>query len=183
MGDIVELREILKGPQIEIGRYTYAVGGIDFNNCPCPVRIGKYCSIAKGLNINIAGGHHLDCVSTYPFDALSAWPEANKPLYAHHKGLALIIGNDVWIGKDVTIMHNSPIGDGAVIGGDTVVREAVRPYAIVLGNPAREVARRFDDATVEKLLNIRWWDWPEDKVRAYMGVITANDIEALCSIS
>jgi acetyltransferase-like isoleucine patch superfamily enzyme len=159
------------------------VGGIEFNNCPCPVRIGKYCSIAKGLNVNIEGGHHIDCVSSYPFDNLDYWPEADKPLYARQRGLELVIGNDVWIGLNVAIMHNSPIGDGAVIGAYSVVREAVRPYAIVIGNPAVEVARRFDDATVEKLLNIRWWDWPEDNVRRFMGVITANDIEALCSIS
>ncbi len=180
MPDIVELRDQLKGPNIIIGRYTYAAGPVNRNNMPCPVQIGAYCSIAAGLEFNVGGGHHLDCGSTYPFDALSYWGEANKPLYPHHKGLAVIIGNDVWIGLNVAIMHNSPIGDGAVIGAYSVVREAVRPYAIVIGNPAVEVGRRFDDATVEKLLALKWWDWPEEKVRKNMHLITGNDLEALC---
>ena len=183
MPDIVELRDQLKGPNIDIGQYTYAAGPVNFNNIPCPVRIGKYCSIAAGLEFNVGGGHHLDCVSTYPFDALDYWKEADSPLYAHHKGLAVIIGNDVWIGLKVSIMHNSPIGDGAVIGGYSVVREAVRPYAIVLGNPAKEVARRFDDETIEALLEIKWWDWPEELVRKHMKLITGKpDIEALRAV-
>lgn len=183
MPDITELRDQLKGPNIEIGRYTYASSPVNLNNMPCPIRIGKYCSIAAGLQFNVGGGHHLDCGSTFPFDAIDAWPEADGELYPHHKGLAIIIGNDVWIGLNVAIMHNSPVGDGAVIGAYSVVREAVRPYAIVIGNPAREVGRRFDDATVEKLLALKWWDWPEEKVRANIKLITSNDMEALCSVS
>ncbi len=182
MADIVELRDQLKGPSIDIGRYTYASTLPDFNNMACPVRIGKYCSIAAGLEFNVGGGHHLDCGSTYPFAALDYWAEADDELYAHHKGLAVIIGNDVWIGLNVAIMHNSPIGDGAVIGAYSVVREAVRPYAIVLGNPAKEVARRFDDETVDRLLELKWWDWPEEKVRANMKLLTGPNVEALCSI-
>jgi virginiamycin A acetyltransferase len=181
--DIVELRDQWQGPNIEIGRYTYAASLPSLNNMPCPVSIGKFCSIAANLNFNVGGGHHLDCGSTYPFDALDYWPEADGDLYPHHKGLAIVIGSDVWIGLNVWIMHNSPIGDGAVIGANAVVREAVRPYAIVLGNPAREVGRRFDDETVEKLLTLKWWDWPEEKIRAHMKLITSNDMGALCSIS
>jgi acetyltransferase-like isoleucine patch superfamily enzyme len=176
---ITELREQLKGPNINIGAYTYASGPVNTNNMPCPITIGKFCSIAPGLEFNVGGGHHLDCGSTYPFDNLDNWPEANRDLYPHHKGLEIIIGNDVWIGLNVAIMHNSPIGDGAVIGAYSVVRERVRPYAIVIGNPAQEVGRRFDDETVEKLLEIKWWDFPEDKIRANMEIITSPNVEAL----
>jgi virginiamycin A acetyltransferase len=180
MGDIVELRDQLKGLNIEIGRYTYAATMPNFNNMMCPVRIGKFCSIAPGLEFNVAGGHHLDCVSTYPFAVLDYWGECRDALYAHHKGLAVIIGNDVWIGLNVSIMHNSPIGDGAVIGAYSVVREAVRPYAIVIGNPAREVGRRFPDEIIDKLLELRWWDWDEVKIRANMKTLTRPpDLETL----
>jgi acetyltransferase-like isoleucine patch superfamily enzyme len=181
MGDIIELKD--QYPDFDIGRYTYASGPLNFNNMPCPVRIGAYCSIAAGLEFNIGGGHHLDCVSTYPFDALDHWAEADGPLYPHHRGLEVVIGNDVWIGHDVVIMHNSPIGDGAVIGGNAVVQGPVRPYAVVWGNRAEEKFRRFDDETVERLLALKWWDWPEEMVRANMKLITSPDVEALCSIS
>lgn len=180
---ITELREQLKGPNINIGAYTYADGPIKVIG-PYPITIGKYCSFAQGVEFLITGGHHPDCVSTYPFDNLDNWPEADNELYPHHKGLEIIIGNDVWIGLNVAIMHNSPIGDGAVIGAYSVVREAVRPYAIVMGNPAYEVGKRFDYQTIKQLLEIKWWDWDEEKVRQHMGLITSPpDLEALCSIS
>lgn len=189
MPDIVELRDQLKGPNIDIGRYTYAATLPNFNNQPCPVRIGKFCSIAPGLEFNVAGGHHPDCVSTYPFDWINYWPEANGSLYPHHKGLAVIIGNDVWIGRNVVIMHNSPIGDGAVIGAYSVVRGPVAPYAVVTGNPASDLdskgrpRRRFPPEVVEKLLELKWWDWPEEKIRQHIKLITSPDVEALCSVS
>lgn len=177
-----ELRDVLKGPNINIGRHTYGQVSLPW---PCPVTIGAYCSFASRIEFLVTGGHHADCVSTYPFDNVDYWkPEAARPLYPHHKGLEIVIGNDVWIGYDVCIMHNSPIGDGAVIGAHSVVRQAVRPYAIVRGNPAREIGRRFDDETVEALLEIKWWSWPESVIRANMKLITSPpDIEELRKVA
>jgi acetyltransferase-like isoleucine patch superfamily enzyme len=183
MARVPELRTQIKGPLVNIGAHTYASTPPKVLSYHWPITIGKYCSFAWDIEFVITGGHHADCVSTYPFDNLDNWPEANTPLYPHHKGLEIQIGNDVWVGCGVRIMHNAPIGDGAVIGAYSVLREAVRPYAIVLGNPAEEVGRRFDDETVDRLLELKWWDWPEEKVREHIKLITGNDLEALCSVS
>jgi len=180
---VPELRTQLKHrPKTNIGIGTYAGGPINIIG-PYPVNIGKFCSFAWDVTFCITAGHHPDCISTYPFDNVDFWlPEANGALYEHHKGLEVNIGNDVWVCSNATIMHNSPIGDGAVVGGYSVVREAVRPYAVVIGNPAVEVARRFDDETVEKLLAVKWWSWDESKIRKHMDIITSPDVEGLCSI-
>ena len=81
------------------------------------------------------------------------------------------------------IMSGVTIGSGAVVGSRAVVTRDVRPYAIVVGSPAREIARRFDDATVDRLLTINWWDWPAEKVQACAGVLQSDDIEALVRAS
>ena len=77
----------------------------------------------------------------------------------------VIIGNDVWIGYGATILSGVSIGDGAAIGACSLVVKDVPPYAIVAGNPAQVIRYRFDEETIHKLLKIRWWDWPDQRVR------------------
>ena len=181
---VPELRNQLKGPHVNIGEHTYASSAITaLGFRQYPITIGRYCSFAWGVEFMVTGGHYMDCVSTYPFDNIDAFPEANKPLRPYHKGLEINIGNDVWICCHAKILHDSPIGDGAVIGAYSVVRGPVRPYAVVIGNPAVEVARRFDDETVDKLLELKWWDWDESLIRKHMDLITSPpDMEKLCSM-
>jgi chloramphenicol O-acetyltransferase type B len=76
------------------------------------------------------------------------------------------VGNDVWIGENATILSGISIGDGAVVGAGSVVTHDVAPYAIVVGTPARFLRSRFNDATVEALSLIRWWNWSDEKIRA-----------------
>jgi len=76
----------------------------------------------------------------------------------------LTIGNDVWVGVDVTLVNGIAVGDGAVIGASSVVREDVPAYAIVTGNPARVVKYRFPESTIRDLLEIRWWDWEDEDI-------------------
>ena len=78
----------------------------------------------------------------------------------------IIIGNDVWIGAHATIMGGVKIGNGAVIGAGAVVAKDVPPYAIVLGNPARVIKYRFDEATIEWLQKLRWWNWTPEKIKS-----------------
>jgi chloramphenicol O-acetyltransferase type B len=75
------------------------------------------------------------------------------------------------------VLPGARIGDGAVVGARTVVAKDVRPYAIVVGSPAREVRRRFDDDQVEALLRIRWWDWSDDVVRDRVGQLSSGDVD------
>jgi serine acetyltransferase len=76
----------------------------------------------------------------------------------------VVIGNDVWLGAGCTVMSGVTISDGAVVGAHAVVDRDVRPYAVVVGNRAREVRRRFDDRTVDRLLELKWWDWNDERV-------------------
>ena len=91
----------------------------------------------------------------------------------------IVIGNDVWIGYEAVIMSGVTIGDGAVIGTRAVVTKDVPPYTIVGGVPAGPIRRRFDDAEIEKLEALRWWDWDCEKIKRNIPVIQSGDIEAL----
>lgn len=91
----------------------------------------------------------------------------------------IVIGNDVWVGYEAVIMAGVHIGDGAIIGTRAVVRKDVPPYTIVGGVPAREIRKRFDEATISKLLKLQWWDWPVDKIQEVIPYIMDGDIGAL----
>ncbi|MDH6342506.1 acetyltransferase-like isoleucine patch superfamily enzyme [Parabacteroides sp. PFB2-12] len=91
----------------------------------------------------------------------------------------IVIGNDVWVGYEAVIMAGVHIGDGAIIGTRAVVTKDVPPYTIVGGVPAREIRKRFDEATISKLLKLQWWDWPVDKIQEVIPYIMDGDIGAL----
>jgi acetyltransferase-like isoleucine patch superfamily enzyme len=136
---------------------------------PHPVTIGGYCSIAANVEFIIGGNHHTERVSTFPF------PGAGHPM---SKG-PITVGSDVWIGKNVLILSGVTVGSGAAIGANSVVTRDVRPYAIVAGNPARELRRRFADDDVARLLEIAWWTWPHDEVLSVAHLLTGTDVSAL----
>ena len=159
---------------MDVGKYTYGHPTIIKGSNAGNLIIGKYCSIADQVTILLGRNHRKDWITTYPFPAFGAdWPEAmDIPECENSKG-DVIIGNDVWIGLGATILSGVKIGDGAVIGARAVVSKDVAPYAIVVGNTAREIGKRFDEKTIEKLLKLKWWDWSEERIRA--------DIRILCS--
>ena len=133
------------------------------------VTIGGYCSIAANVEFMIGGNHHTGRISTFPF-AGAGGPGSKGPI---------TVGNDVWIGKNAFILSGVTVGDGAAIGANAVVTKDVRPYAIVAGNPARELRRRFEDADVERLLQIAWWNWPDEEVVSIAHLLTGSDISEL----
>lgn len=91
----------------------------------------------------------------------------------------IVVGNDVWIGYDAIIMSGVKIGDGAIIGSRAVVTHDVLPYTIVGGVPAKVIKRRFSDDVILKLLQIKWWDWPYEKIQANIKYIQSGDIDKL----
>jgi acetyltransferase-like isoleucine patch superfamily enzyme len=127
------------------------------------VRAGSFVSIGLDVVLLDGGDHRVDWVTTYPLRACLGLPGAYEDGHPRSKG-DIVIGNDVWIGSRARVLSGVTIGDGAVIGGNTVVAKDVRPYAIVVGNPGREVRRRFSDEQVEALLEIAWWNWPMEKI-------------------
>lgn len=166
-------------PQYEIGYGSYGDLQVLWQNTPAVLRMGAYCSVAKGVQVFLGGEHRPDWVTTYPFTAISK--EHRKwPGYPHTKG-DVTIGNDVWICHDAVILSGVTIGDGAVIGARAVVAKDVPPYAIVSGNPAQLVRMRFPEEVVAQLLKIRWWEWPEDRVAKAMPMLLSSDLGAFLS--
>jgi acetyltransferase-like isoleucine patch superfamily enzyme len=166
------------GDRLTIGRYTYGKPLVRwYEGDKCSVRIGSFCAIADDIVMTIGGDHRADWPSIYPFRIKLHLPEAITDGHPSTKG-DIEIGNDVWIGRGARILSGVNIGDGAVVGAYAVVAKDVRPYAIVVGNPAREVRRRFTDSQVDAMLDIAWWDWPEEKILENIEYLNQPDIEA-----
>lgn len=162
-----------------IGPHTYGEFSISVGRGErARVHIGDYCSIAYGVKFFIGGNHRPDWVSTYPFRVLWGMPGAWVDGHPRPEG-DITVGNDVWIGNESLILPGVTIGDGAVIATRAVVAGDVRPYAIVGGIPACEIRRRFSDEQVEGLLRLRWWEWPEERIRAHVDLLCSPDVDAL----
>lgn len=172
LDDPKKLRQ--RHPQYKIGKGSYGNPRIHSWGETSELVIGAYCSIADGVQIFLGGEHRTDWVSTYPFSVF--WPSA-RTISGHpaSKG-CVIIGNDVWIGTEAVILSGVTIGDGAVIGARSVVTRDVPPYAVVAGNPARLVKRRFDEETVSKLLEIKWWEWDNARIEQALPLLLCTDI-------
>lgn len=185
------LKNIIKNPNIDVGDYTYYDDFEDVANFEKNVKyhfdfvgdkliIGKFCMIASGVTFIMNGANHLtDAVTTYPFAIFSnGWEGAMEGKSYPTKG-NIIIGNDVWIGYNATIMAGVKVGDGAIIGTNATVTKDVEPYSIVGGNPAKEIRKRFTTEQIETLLNLKWWDWNIEKITSNLHNLTSNNIDAL----
>ncbi len=162
----------------EVGEYTYGAPLVVFPHGK--LKIGKFCSIAWNVTVYLGGNHRVDWIALYPFSSDDPrWPEAEGVEEFLTSGGDVNVGNDVWIGSDVLIMSGVTIGDGAVVAAGSVVTNDVEPFAIVGGNPARVIKKRFSDEVIGRLLEIRWWDWPEEKIRRNIAVLCSPDIEKL----
>jgi virginiamycin A acetyltransferase len=125
------------------------------------------------------GNHRLTGVSTYPFAIFAGWDGMWDGELAFPSRGDTVVGNDVWIGYDALLMPGVRVGDGAVIAARSVVTSNVPPYTIVGGNPAKVIRSRYDDATVARLLQLAWWDWPVDAITEAIPLISQADVDAL----
>lgn len=180
-------------PNISVGRYSYYSGYYhrhSFEECARYLLldegadrliIGSFCSIGSGAAFIMAGnqGHRNECISTFPFYSMSDVPDFDGAANGYLPAGDTIIGNDVWIGSEAIIMPGIRIGDGAVIGTRALVTRDVEPYSIVGGNPAKTIRKRLDDQQIELLLQIKWWDWPDERLKPVMQILTSGDVDAL----
>ncbi len=191
----VYLQNVVTDPSITVGEYTtyddFVHDPRDFqrNNVlyHYPINqerlvIGKFCSIACGAKFLFnSANHSLGSLSTYPFPIFfEEWglPVEDIPRAWDNKG-DIVVGSDVWIGYEAVILAGVTIGDGAVIGTRAVVTKDVPPYTIVGGVPAKPIRKRFSDDVIERLLELKWWDWPVERIAANLEAIQSGDIEHL----
>ena len=142
------------------------------------VKVGNFCSIADNVVFMLDGGHDYNLTTTYPFGHIfrDQFPVTN-PLHPICKG-DIIVGNDVWIGNDAFIMNGVNIGDGAVVAANSHVVKDVPPYAVVGGNPAKIIKYRFTPDIINELLELKWWDWTDNKINAMMPLLLSHDIRS-----
>lgn len=167
----------------EFGDFTYGKPIImDFGE-GSKLKVGKFCSISTNVTILLGGNHRIDWVTTYPFNAMSKDFPYGKNIKGHpwSKG-DVVIGNDVWIGQNATILSGVSIGDGAVIASNAVVTKNVDSYEIVAGNPAKVIKKRFNDKIITELLEIKWWDWDNEKININIEFLCAQNIEKFINL-
>lgn len=154
-----------------VGRYTYT-GPFDMI---FKAKIGSFSSISYGVTIG-PPEHDYHKITTHPFLYDSSYDVFGKDevLQNHKFDKVIDIGSDVWIGCNVTILRGCKIGDGAIIGANSLVNKDVPSYAIVVGSPARIVKYRFDNKTIEKLQSMKWWEWSLDEIRNHKDLFLDN---------
>lgn len=188
---VVLLKPLIDNPLIEVGEYTYyddpefaeefETRNVLHHYGPDKLVIGKFCALATGVTFIMNGANHrMNGVSTYPFAIMG-------DDWARHMDLVqdlpsrgdTVVGNDVWFGGNVTVMPGVRIGHGSIVSTGAVVTRDVPDYAIVGGNPAMEIKRRFSAEDIEKLVRIAWWDWPIEKITRHVRLISDGSVAEL----
>lgn len=163
--------------QFTIGRHSYGFPKVYFATSGAHLTIGNFVSIADGVTIFLGGEHRCDWIATYPLMRLF---NSLKNVKGHPMTKGDVeIGSDVWIGRGAFIGSGVKIGDGAVIGAQAVVTKDVQPYSITAGNPARHIRFRFDELSVNKLLDLAWWNWSDVDIERAGTLLLSNEIDRL----
>lgn len=194
---VVHLNQVIAHPRMEIGDFSYysdvrpiedyagQIAPYLFEDSPERLVIGKFCQLAQGTRfITASANHDMRGLSTYPFDNFRLSPEMGaEEIAALFQTLSdkgdTVIGHDVWIGMDAIIMPGVTIGDGAIVAAGSVVVSDAPDYHIIGGNPAKILKPRFDAETIARLQEIRWWDWPTEKIESKLDALRARDLDLL----
>ena len=193
---VVFVKNVVSRPNIVVGEYTYyddAGGAENFEDHVThhydflgdKLVIGKFCAIARGIEFVMNGANHrMGGITTYPFNIMGGgWEKFAPGIGDLPFKVDTVIGNDVWIGQNVTVMPGVHIGDGAIVGANSVVAKDVPPYCIAVGNPCRVVRKRFDDETIAFLLDLKWWDWDAEKIFGNMELLCNGDMRRIRMLS
>ena len=187
--NVTYVNPTITNPNIVVGEFTYfsdvdfekhVTHHYDFNGDK--LIIGRFCQIASGVNFVMNGANHqMNAATTYPFYIFEGWDEDVPPLEQLPLKGDTVVGNDVWIGQNATILPGVHIGDGAIIGMNSVVGSNVEPYTVVAGNPARVIRKRFDDELIALLERLQWWNKSVDEINNLIPILTCSDLDRVKS--
>lgn len=186
------IKNVVANPNIIVGEYTYYddINGAErfeehvthhYDFIGDKLIIGKFCAIGKGIEFIMNGANHrMNSITTYPFNIMgSGWEKCTPKLEELPIKGNTIIGNDVWIGQNVTVMPGIHIGDGAIIAANSVVTKDIPAYHIAGGNPCKIIRKRFDDELISFLLKIKWWDWTPEKIFDNLDTLCSGNLELI----
>lgn len=189
--EMVQLSAVIDHPNWTVGRHAYAndfdppedwarrLAPYLYPGAPERLVIGAFCQIAHGARfITASANHPMEGVSTYPFAVFD--PMALDAYKSGFSGLPdTVIGPDCWIGHGALILPGARLGAGVIVGAGAVVRGDVPAYAVVAGNPARVLRRRFSDADIALLLDAAWWSWETERIERHLEAIASGDVAAM----
>jgi acetyltransferase-like isoleucine patch superfamily enzyme len=158
----------------EIGDYSYGNPIVRKWGPKARLSVGKFCSIADGVEFILGGNHDTRCVTTFPLGTIfgaDAWPDTDQ-----FPG-RIVVGSDVWIGTGAIILDGVVIGDGAVVGARAVLTRDLPPYSIAVGAPAQVIRKRFSEEIIAALLEIKWWDLEISHVKSLLPLMRNGDLE------
>ena len=184
---VTYIRPTVKSKNIVVGDFSY-FSDVDFEKHVThhydfygdKLIIGKFCQIAAGVEFVMNGANHqMNAASTFPFYIFEGWEQEIPSTDVFSFKGDTVVGNDVWIGQNATILPGVHIGDGAIIGASSVVASDVEPYSIVAGNPAKQLRKRFDSELIAILLELKWWELPIEQINALIPTLTSSDLDAV----
>lgn len=189
------IKNVISRPNIHVGDYTYYddVNGPEnfqdhvthhYDFIGDKLIIGKFCAIGRGIEFIMNGANHrMGSVTTYPFNIMGhGWEKFTPSMEDLPLKGDTVVGNDVWIGQNVTVLPGVHIGDGAIIAANSVVSRDIPPYCLAGGNPCRVIRPRFDLELTEYLLELKWWDWPPEKIFRHLEALCSSDLEQIKNI-
>ncbi len=184
---VIYVKPTIKNKNIIVGDFTYfsdkdfeqhVTHHYDFYDDK--LIIGKFCQIAAGVNFIMNGANHqMNAASTFPFYIFEGFEQDVPPLAEMPLKGDTVIGNDVWIGQNTTILAGVKIGDGAIIGANSTVSCDVEPYTIAAGNPARQKRKRFDDELIALLLKFKWWEKQIEEINSLIPILSCSELDVV----
>jgi len=182
---VTYVKPTIQSKNIIVGDFTY-FSDVDFEKHVThhydfygdKLIIGKFCQIAIGVEFIMNGANHqMNAASTFPFYIFEGWEQLVPAMEKMSVKGDTVIENDVWIGQHTTILPGVHIGDGVIIGANSVVGSDIEPYSIVAGNPARLIRKRFDDELISLLLKVQWWNLPIEQINQLIPILSCDDLE------
>lgn len=171
-------RRLMKAGRMTVGAHTYGIPVIKtYDHDTTKLIVGSYSALSEEAIVMLGGEHAIDRVTTFPLRMRLQLPGAGRD------GIPVptadtVIGSDVWLTMRTFVRSGVTIGHGAIVASGAVVNKDVPPFAIVGGNPAKVIRYRFTPEQIDALLEIRWWDWPDELVIESVDLLCGTDIDA-----